>query len=163
MKQNIPPIGNSGHSVFIIDRLNFLYIGSKIYCRGDHRMQRIWAWLGVLGVSMFCGIILVAVALGAIIPRVINPIAKPLVCSNGNLEITQNTTSYRPVNQTRGRQTPVSIRPQASIRMYLFKRRSARVSSTALSSLPSLSFGAYFPKLLPEKVKCRISRRLNRP
>jgi hypothetical protein len=59
-------------------------------------MQRIWAWLGVLGVSMFCGIILVAVALGAIIPRVINPIAKPLVCSNGNLQITQNTTSYQP-------------------------------------------------------------------
>ncbi len=59
-------------------------------------MQRIWAWLGVLGVSMFCGIILVAVALGAIIPKVVNPIAKPLVCSNGNLEITQNTTSYRP-------------------------------------------------------------------
>jgi len=58
-------------------------------------MQRIWAWLGVLGVSMFCGIILVAVALGAIIPKVVNPIAKPLVCSNGNLEITQNTTSYR--------------------------------------------------------------------
>ena len=59
-------------------------------------MQRIWSWLGVLGVSMFCGIILVSVALGAIIPKVINPIAKPLVCSNGNLEITQNTTSYRP-------------------------------------------------------------------
>jgi hypothetical protein len=59
-------------------------------------MQRVWAWLGVLGVSMFCGIILVAVALGAIIPRAVNPIAKPLVCSNGNLEITQNTTSYRP-------------------------------------------------------------------
>jgi hypothetical protein len=45
---------------------------------------------------MFCGIILGSVALGAIIPKVINPIAKPLVCSNGNLEITQNTTSYRP-------------------------------------------------------------------
>ena len=59
-------------------------------------MQRIWSWLGVLGVSMFCGIILVSIALGAIIPKVINPIAKPLVCSNGNLEITQNTTSYRP-------------------------------------------------------------------
>jgi len=44
---------------------------------------------------MFCGIILGSVALGAIIPKVINPIAKPLVCSNGNLEITQNTTSYR--------------------------------------------------------------------
>ena len=59
-------------------------------------MQRIWSWLGILGVSMFCGIILVSIALGAIIPKVINPIAKPLVCSNGNLEITQNTTSYRP-------------------------------------------------------------------
>ena len=83
-------------------------------------MQRIWAWLGVLGVSMFCGIILVAVALGAIIPRVINPIAKPLVCSNGNLQITQNTTSYRPgesdtwttdtcVDSTTGQQQDVSL------------------------------------------------------
>jgi hypothetical protein len=83
-------------------------------------MQRIWAWLGVLGVSMFCGIILVAVALGAIIPKVINPIAKPLVCSNGNLEITQNTTSYRPgesdtwttdtcVDSTTGQQQDVSL------------------------------------------------------
>ena len=83
-------------------------------------MQRIWAWLGVLGVSMFCGIILVAVALGAIIPRVINPIAKPLVCSNGNLHITQNTTSYRPgesdtwttdtcVDSTTGQQQDVSL------------------------------------------------------
>ena len=83
-------------------------------------MQRIWAWLGVLGVSMFCGIILVAVALGAIIPRVVNPIAKPLVCSNGNLEITQNTTSYRPgesdtwttdtcVDSTTGQQQDVSL------------------------------------------------------
>ena len=83
-------------------------------------MQRIWAWLGVLGVSMFCGIILVAVALGAIIPRVVNPIAKPLVCSNGNLEIMQNTTSYRPgesdtwttdtcVDSTTGQQQDVSL------------------------------------------------------
>ncbi len=83
-------------------------------------MQRIWAWLGVLGVSMFCGIILVAVALGAIIPKVINPIAKPLVCSNGNLQITQNTTSYRPgesdtwttdtcVDSTTGQQQDVSL------------------------------------------------------
>ena len=83
-------------------------------------MQRIWDWLGVLGVSMFCGIILVAVALGAIIPRVINPIAKPLVCSNGNLQITQNTTSYRPgesdtwttdtcVDSTTGQQQDVSL------------------------------------------------------
>jgi hypothetical protein len=83
-------------------------------------MQRIWAWLGVLGLSMFCGIILVAVALGAIIPKVINPIAKPLVCSNGNLQITQNTTSYRPgesdtwttdtcVDSTTGQQQDVSL------------------------------------------------------
>ena len=58
-------------------------------------MQRIWAWLGVLGVSLFCGLIMIAVALGAIFPKVINPIAKPLVCGNGELQITQNTTSYR--------------------------------------------------------------------
>lgn len=58
-------------------------------------MNRIWAWLGVLGVSMFCGIILVAVAAGAVFPRLINPVAAPLVCPHGNLVITQNTTSYR--------------------------------------------------------------------
>jgi hypothetical protein len=83
-------------------------------------MQRIWSWLGVLAVSMFCGIILVSIALGAIIPKVINPIAKPLVCSNGNLEITQNTTSYKPgesdtwttdtcVDSTTGQQQDVSL------------------------------------------------------
>lgn len=59
-------------------------------------MQRLWTCLTVLGVSMFCGIILIAIAVGAIIPKVIDPIAKPFVCKNGNLEITQNTTSYRP-------------------------------------------------------------------
>lgn len=59
-------------------------------------MQRLWTWLGVLGVSMFCGIILVSIAVGAVIPKVINPIAGPLVCGNGKLVITQNTTSYRP-------------------------------------------------------------------
>ena len=59
-------------------------------------MQRIWAWLGVLGVSLFCGLIMISVALGAIFPRLVNPIAKPLVCANGRLEITQNTTSYKP-------------------------------------------------------------------
>ena len=58
-------------------------------------MNRIWAWLGVLGVSMFCGALMIAVALGAIVPKVVNPIAGPVVCANGNLEITQNTTSYR--------------------------------------------------------------------
>jgi hypothetical protein len=59
-------------------------------------MQRVWAWLGVLGVSMFCGVIMIAIAAGAVMPRVINPIAAPIVCSNGTLNITQNTTSYRP-------------------------------------------------------------------
>ena len=58
-------------------------------------MGRIWVWLGFLGVSLFCGLIMIAVALGAIIPKVIEPIAGPVVCANGKLEITQNTTSYR--------------------------------------------------------------------
>ncbi len=59
-------------------------------------MSRLWAVLGILGVSMFCGIILVAIAAGAVIPRVIDPIAAPLVCPHGQLQITQNTTSYKP-------------------------------------------------------------------
>ena len=58
-------------------------------------MNRIWGVLGILGASMFCGIILVAVAAGAVMPRLINPIAAPLVCPHGQLQITQNTTSYR--------------------------------------------------------------------
>ena len=58
-------------------------------------MQRIWAWLGVLGVSIFCGLIMIAIAAGAVFPKVIEPIAGPVVCRNGTLEISQNTTSYR--------------------------------------------------------------------
>ncbi len=58
-------------------------------------MRRIWAWLGVLGVSVFCGLIMIAVALGAVFPKLVNPIATPLVCPNGHLDITQNTTTYR--------------------------------------------------------------------
>ena len=59
-------------------------------------MRGLWTCLTVFGVSMFCGIILIAIAVGAIIPKVINPIAGPFVCKNGTLQITQNTTSYRP-------------------------------------------------------------------
>ncbi len=59
-------------------------------------MNRVWSLLGILGVSMFCGVILVAIAAGAVAPKVIDPIAAPLVCPHGQLVITQNTTSYRP-------------------------------------------------------------------
>ena len=58
-------------------------------------MNRIWAWLGVLGVSVFCGLVLVAVAAGAVFPKLVEPIAAPVVCPHGQLVITQNTTSYR--------------------------------------------------------------------
>ncbi len=58
-------------------------------------MNRIWGILGILGVSMFCGLIMVAIAAGAVVPKVIDPIAAPLVCPHGQLVITQNTTSYR--------------------------------------------------------------------
>ncbi len=58
-------------------------------------MSRLWGVLGILGASMFCGIILVAVAAGAVVPKVIDPIAAPLVCPHGQLQISQNTTSYR--------------------------------------------------------------------
>ncbi len=83
-------------------------------------MQRVWTLLGLVGVSMFCGIIMIAIAAGAVIPKVINPIAAPLVCGNGNLVITQNTTSYKPgesdtwttdtcVDKTTGVQQDVSL------------------------------------------------------
>ncbi len=59
-------------------------------------MNRLWGVLGILGASMFCGIILVAIAAGAVVPKVIDPIAAPLVCPHGQLQISQNTTSYKP-------------------------------------------------------------------
>jgi hypothetical protein len=59
-------------------------------------MQRIWTLVTILGISLFCGLLMIGVAAGAVIPKVINPIAGPVVCGNGRLEITQNTTSYRP-------------------------------------------------------------------
>jgi hypothetical protein len=59
-------------------------------------MKGMGIWLVVLGVSVFCGLIMIAIAAGAVIPKVIDPVAGPVVCRNGVLEITQNTTSYRP-------------------------------------------------------------------
>jgi hypothetical protein len=58
-------------------------------------MQRLWAWLWVLGIGFFCGLIMIAVALGAVFPKV-NSIAAPIVCPKGVFEITQQTYSYRP-------------------------------------------------------------------
>ncbi len=58
-------------------------------------MNRIWGILGILGVSMFCGLIMIAIAVGAVVPKLIEPIAAPVVCPHGQLVITQNTTSYR--------------------------------------------------------------------
>jgi hypothetical protein len=63
-------------------------------------MQSLWSWLKIIGQSLFYGITVggvgLGIGLGAIIPKTIDPIAKPLVCQNGTLQITQNTTSYRP-------------------------------------------------------------------
>ena len=83
-------------------------------------MQRIWTWVGALGISLFCGLIMIAIGIGAVIPKAIDPIAKPLVCENGELQITQNTTSYRAgesepwttdtcVDSTTGQQQDVSL------------------------------------------------------
>ncbi len=58
-------------------------------------MSRIWGLLGILGISMFCGLIMIAIAAGAVVPKLIEPIAAPVVCPHGQLVITQNTTSYR--------------------------------------------------------------------
>lgn len=58
-------------------------------------MQRIWAWLGILGVGLFCGLLMISVALGSIFPK-INSIAGPLVCGSQSLDITQYTASYSP-------------------------------------------------------------------
>jgi hypothetical protein len=58
-------------------------------------MQRLWSLLGLLGASMFCGILMFSVAVGSIFPKV-NAIAGPIVCGNRQLQITQYTASYTP-------------------------------------------------------------------
>jgi ABC-type uncharacterized transport system permease subunit len=78
-----------------MDRLHFYNIGSSIYKVGDVQMQRLWAWLGILGAGMFCGLIMISVALGSIVPKV-NSIAAPIVCGNQSLNISQYTASYSP-------------------------------------------------------------------
>ncbi len=87
--------------------------------------QRLWSWLSVLGISLFCGLLMIGVAAGAVFPKLVNPIAKPVVCANGKLEITQTTTSYRPgesdtwttdtcVDSATGRQQDVSLQTTLS-------------------------------------------------
>jgi hypothetical protein len=58
-------------------------------------MQRLWSWLGILGVGLFCGLLMISVSLGSIFPK-INSIAGPLVCGSQSLDITQYTASYSP-------------------------------------------------------------------
>jgi hypothetical protein len=62
---------------------------------GDQSMKGISTCLGMLGVGMFCGIILISVALGSIFPKV-NSIARPMVCGNEMLDITQYTAPHTP-------------------------------------------------------------------
>jgi hypothetical protein len=49
----------------------------------------------VLGISMFCGIIVIAVGFGSIFTP-LNQIAGPVVCGSQQLQIVQRTYSYRP-------------------------------------------------------------------
>ncbi len=53
----------------------------------------------LLGVSLFVGIILCAIAAGAVFPVLNKFAAGPLVCSHGNFVIHQDTYSYRPGEQ----------------------------------------------------------------
>jgi hypothetical protein len=58
-------------------------------------MGRLYTWLGVLGVCMFCGIIMIGIALGSIFPKV-NGVAGPIVCGSQREEISRYTASYTP-------------------------------------------------------------------
>lgn len=49
-------------------------------------------------ISLFCGVIIVAIGLGAAFP-VINRVATPLAC-NGQLQLSTDTYSYQPGEQT---------------------------------------------------------------
>jgi hypothetical protein len=51
--------------------------------------------LMLLGVSMFCGIIIISIGFGAAFP-VIDRVAAPFVCAGRELELEQQTYSYRP-------------------------------------------------------------------
>jgi hypothetical protein len=73
-----------------------MLFSSIFFQTGVAHMDRLWTWLGALGVSFFCGFILIAIAAGAVLPHVFNPIAAPIVCPHGQYQVSQNTTSYRP-------------------------------------------------------------------
>jgi len=51
--------------------------------------------LMLLGVSMFCGIIIISIGFGAAFP-VIDRVAAPFVCAGRELELEQQSYSYRP-------------------------------------------------------------------
>ncbi len=55
--------------------------------------------LMVLGLSMFCGIIVIAIGIGSMFVSV-NKIAAPLVCGNRQLRIDQQDYSYHPGERT---------------------------------------------------------------
>ena len=52
-----------------------------------------------LGISLFCGIIILSIGVGSVYTP-LNKVAGPIVCGNRQLEIVQNRYSYRPDDTT---------------------------------------------------------------
>jgi hypothetical protein len=55
--------------------------------------------LMMFGISMFCGIVGISIGIGSVITPLYQ-VAVPMICGNQQLEINQNSYSYRPGEET---------------------------------------------------------------
>jgi hypothetical protein len=51
--------------------------------------------LFILGVSLFCGIIVISIGFGSIFTQ-LNLVSEPVVCGSDNLDVVQHVNHYRP-------------------------------------------------------------------
>jgi hypothetical protein len=49
----------------------------------------------MLGISLFCGVIVISIGLGSLITP-LNQVAKPFVCGSNDMQVVQHVYSYRP-------------------------------------------------------------------
>ena len=57
--------------------------------------QTLMGILGILGVSLFCGVVIISIGLGSLITQ-LNLVAKPIVCGSDDMQVMQHVYSYRP-------------------------------------------------------------------
>jgi len=55
----------------------------------------LYAFLGIFGISFFCGYIFFAIGMGSVFTE-LNQVARPFVCGSQPLEVKQYVNSYRP-------------------------------------------------------------------